>query len=73
VASVTIDSSGEAHGTLQGGTPFTTAIPVELAGDRLLARLDAKGSPSRQVQQSTVVVWAKAFLQICQKICRAHV
>lgn len=43
VASVTIESNGEAHGRLEDGSSFSTAVPVELAGDRLLNRLEARG------------------------------
>jgi cell division protease FtsH len=40
VASVSIDSQGDATGTLKDGTQFTTAIPIALSGDALLARLE---------------------------------
>jgi cell division protease FtsH len=43
VASVAIDSEGEASGMLKDGTSFTTAIPIALSSDRLLERLEDKG------------------------------
>ncbi|MEA2783721.1 MAG: cell division protease FtsH [Rhodospirillaceae bacterium] len=41
VASVSIDSEGQASGTYKDGSRFTTAIPVALSGDRLLQRLES--------------------------------
>jgi cell division protease FtsH len=42
VGSVSIDSTGGVTGTLRGGTGFTTAIPINLAGDQLLQLLESK-------------------------------
>ncbi|MER6630304.1 ATP-dependent zinc metalloprotease FtsH [Streptomyces sp. NPDC000987] len=42
VKSVTIDSDGKASGTLTDGDGFTTVVPVQLAGDQLLNRLEKK-------------------------------
>jgi cell division protease FtsH len=42
IASVSIDSTGGVTGTLRGGTGFTTAIPINLAGDQLLQLLESK-------------------------------
>ena len=43
VATVTIGGEGETEGTLADDTRFTTAIPVQLSGDDLLARLEERG------------------------------
>ena len=43
VATVTIGAEGDTRGELTDGTPFTTAIPVQLSGDELLARLEERG------------------------------
>ncbi|HZA20251.1 MAG TPA: ATP-dependent zinc metalloprotease FtsH, partial [Actinomycetota bacterium] len=43
VTAVSIDANGEAEGVLKGGATFTTAIPVQLAGDQLLERLEDQG------------------------------
>jgi cell division protease FtsH len=43
VLSVSIDSNGQASGTLRGGASFSTAIPIALGGDQLLEQLQAKG------------------------------
>jgi cell division protease FtsH len=40
VASVAIDSEGQASGTLKDGTGFTTAVPIALSGGGLLERLE---------------------------------
>jgi len=42
VESVSIDPDGNTEGVLEGGIPFTTAIPVELASGKLLQRLEAE-------------------------------
>ncbi|GAA3500820.1 ATP-dependent zinc metalloprotease FtsH [Streptomyces prasinosporus] len=42
VKSVTIKANGETSGTLTNGHTFTTAVPVQLAGDQLLDRLEDK-------------------------------
>jgi cell division protease FtsH len=41
VRSVSIDESGRATGELESGETFTTAVPVQLAGDQLLERLES--------------------------------
>jgi cell division protease FtsH len=43
VTAVSIDANGEAEGVLKSGAAFTTAIPVQLAGDQLLERLEDQG------------------------------
>ena len=43
VSTVTIDSNGDATGTLKGGEQYTTVIPVQLAGSALLTRLEKDG------------------------------
>ena len=53
VASVTIASNGEAHGKLEDGSSFSTAVPVDLAGDRLLDRLEARGVTVEAVPERT--------------------
>jgi cell division protease FtsH len=53
VASVTIESNGDAHGTLEDGSSFSTAVPVELAGDRLLDRLESRGVAIEAVPERT--------------------
>jgi cell division protease FtsH len=53
VVSVTIQSNGQVYGTLRGGTPFTTTIPVALGGGQLLDRLQAKGVDIRAVAPGT--------------------
>jgi cell division protease FtsH len=53
VESVTIESNGEAHGELEDGSSFSTAVPVELAGDRLLDRLEAGGVAIEAVPERT--------------------
>jgi cell division protease FtsH len=43
VEAVAITTDGEVDGRLTDGTEFTTAIPVSLSGDQLLARLEDRG------------------------------
>ncbi|HVL97738.1 MAG TPA: ATP-dependent zinc metalloprotease FtsH [Egibacteraceae bacterium] len=43
VAHVTIGAEGQTEGELADSTAFTTAIPVQLSGDALLARLEQQG------------------------------
>jgi cell division protease FtsH len=40
IKSVTIKSGGQATGSFRNGDGFTTVVPVQLAGDRLLGRLE---------------------------------
>jgi cell division protease FtsH len=42
VKNVTIKTDGQANGTLTNGHKYTTVVPVQLAGDKLLDRLQAK-------------------------------
>jgi len=43
VDSVVIEADGRAHGTLRDGEPFTTTVPIDLAGEGLLQRLEDNG------------------------------
>jgi cell division protease FtsH len=53
VKSVTIKTDGETDGMLSSGRRFTTVVPVELAGDRLLSRLEDKHVEITAAQPST--------------------
>jgi cell division protease FtsH len=55
VASVTIASNGDARGKLEDGSSFTTAVPVELASDRLLDRLESHGVAIKAVPERTSI------------------
>ena len=55
VASVTIASNGDARGKLEDGSSFTTAVPVELASDRLLDRLESHGVAIEAVPKRTSI------------------
>ena len=52
VRSVSIDVEGRVVGTLEGGESFTTAVPVQLAGDQLLRRLENHGVAIEAVPES---------------------
>lgn len=43
VATAAIDSAGKTDGDLVDGTTYSTRIPIEIAGEDLLARLEAAG------------------------------
>jgi cell division protease FtsH len=49
---VSIDVEGRVVGTLEGGESFTTAVPVQLAGDQLLRRLENHGVAIEAVPES---------------------
>jgi len=53
VKSVTIETDGATAGTFTGGRRFTTAVPVQLAGDQLLNRLEKKKVEVTASQPST--------------------
>ncbi|PWI14961.1 cell division protein FtsH [Streptomyces sp. Act143] len=53
VKSVTIEADGKANGTLTSGRPFTTVVPVQLAGDQLLGRLETRHVEITASQPST--------------------
>ncbi|MGK3943612.1 ATP-dependent zinc metalloprotease FtsH [Streptomyces caeruleatus] len=53
VKSVTIKTDGDTDGTLTGGRRFTTVVPVQLAGDQLLGRLEKKHVEITASQPST--------------------
>ncbi|MFR0354702.1 ATP-dependent zinc metalloprotease FtsH [Streptomyces sediminimaris] len=53
VKSVTISTDGDTNGTLTDGRRFTTVVPVQLAGDQLLGRLEKKHVEVTASQPST--------------------
>jgi cell division protease FtsH len=56
VRSVSIDESGRATGELESGETFTTAVPVQLAGDQLLERLESNDVSIEAVPSSPSLV-----------------
>ena len=56
VRSVSIDAEGRVVGTLEGGESFTSAVPVQLAGDQLLQRLEDHGVAIEAVPESPSVL-----------------
>jgi len=59
VASVTVAPDGNAAGDLVGGQPYTTTIPIGLAGPPLLAQLQAKGVQISATASSGPSVWSE--------------
>ncbi|GAA2349804.1 ATP-dependent zinc metalloprotease FtsH [Streptomyces violaceusniger] len=62
VKAVTIKTDGETNGTLTGGRRFTTVVPVQLAGDQLLGRLETKHVQVTASQPSTSTSFGSQIL-----------
>lgn len=62
VKSVTIKTNGETTGTLADGHRFTTVVPVQLTGDQLLGRLEAKNVEVTAKQPSTSPTFSSQLL-----------
>ena len=70
VDSVAIEANGDAHGRLDDGSSFTTAIPVDLAGDGLIERLEEAEVTIEAVPDRTTP--HVSLVRPCRPVCVRH-